>query len=77
LEKHPSKKYASVDVLQPGLSYEEIDRRVVDLPFKLPEEAYELYHLLMIATLVLSLVSSQLAGVLRVVAVTTKIKLNK
>ena len=44
LEKHPSEKYASADVLQPGLSYEEIDRRVADLPFKLPEEVYELYQ---------------------------------
>ena len=43
LEKHPSEKYASVDVLQPGLSYEEIERRVADLPFKLSEEVYELY----------------------------------
>ena len=44
LEKHPSEKYASVDVLQPGLHYEEIDRRVADLPFKLPEEVYEIYQ---------------------------------
>ncbi|MEO0843293.1 MAG: SMI1/KNR4 family protein [Cyanobacteria bacterium J06643_5] len=44
LEKHPSEKYASVDVLQPGLSYEEIERRVADLPFKLPEEVYQLYQ---------------------------------
>ena len=36
--------YASVDVLQPGLSYEEIDSRVADLPFKLPEEVYQLYR---------------------------------
>ena len=44
LEKHSCEKYASVNVLQPGLSYEEIERRVVDLPFKLPEEVYELYQ---------------------------------
>ncbi|MBV6621913.1 MAG: SMI1/KNR4 family protein [Rivularia sp. (in: Bacteria)] len=44
LKNHPSEKYASVDVLQPGLSYEEIDRRVADLPFKLPKEVYELYQ---------------------------------
>ena len=43
LQKHPSEKYASVDVLQPGLSYEEIDR-IADLPFKLPEEVYTLYQ---------------------------------
>ncbi|AFY53194.1 hypothetical protein Riv7116_0600 [Rivularia sp. PCC 7116] len=44
LKKHPSEKYASVDVLQPGLSYEEIEIKVADLPFKLPEEVYELYQ---------------------------------
>lgn len=44
LENHPSEKYASIDVLQPGLSYKEIERRVADLPFKLPEEVYELYQ---------------------------------
>ncbi|BAY87151.1 putative esterase [Calothrix parasitica NIES-267] len=44
LEKHPSEKYASVDVLQPRLSYEEIERRVADLAFELPEEVYELYQ---------------------------------
>lgn len=55
LEKHPSENYASVDVLQPGLSYEQIERRVAGLPFKLPGEVYELYHVLMIATLVLCL----------------------
>ncbi|MEM6752416.1 MAG: SMI1/KNR4 family protein [Cyanobacteria bacterium P01_C01_bin.38] len=44
LQKHPSEKYASVDVLQPGLSYEEIDKRVADLPFKLPEEVSQLYQ---------------------------------
>ena len=44
LKNNPSEKYASVDVLQPGLSYEEIDRRVADLPFKLPEEVYQLYQ---------------------------------
>ncbi|MBV6621910.1 MAG: SMI1/KNR4 family protein [Rivularia sp. (in: Bacteria)] len=44
LKNHTSEKYASVDVWQPGLSYEEIDRRVADLPFKLPEEIYELYQ---------------------------------
>jgi len=44
LENHPLEKYALVDVLQPGLSYEEIERRVADLPFKLPEEVYQLYQ---------------------------------
>lgn len=44
LEKYPSEKYASVDVLQSGLSYEEIERRVADLPFQLPKEVYELYQ---------------------------------
>ena len=43
LEKHPCEKYSSVDVLQPGLSYEEIKRRVADLPVMISEEVYELY----------------------------------
>jgi SMI1 / KNR4 family (SUKH-1) len=30
--------------LQPGLSYEEIEAKLADLPFRLPQEVYELYQ---------------------------------
>lgn len=42
--QHPSDNYASVEVLEPGLTHEEIERRVTDLPFRLPKEVYELYQ---------------------------------
>lgn len=44
LKQHPSDKYASVEVLEPGLTYEEIEERVTELPFRLPKEVYELYQ---------------------------------
>lgn len=37
-------EYVSVEVLEPGLTYEEIQEMVADLPFRLPQEVYELYQ---------------------------------
>lgn len=37
-------EYASLEVLEPGLTYEEIEEMVADLPFRLPQEVYELYQ---------------------------------
>jgi cell wall assembly regulator SMI1 len=42
--QHPSDNYASVEVLEPGLTHKEIERRVTDLPFRLPKEVYKLYQ---------------------------------
>ena len=41
LQQHAPEVFAT---LQPGLSYEEIEKIVKDLPFRLPPEVYELYQ---------------------------------
>lgn len=33
-----------ISYLQPGLTYDEIEEKVKDLPFRLPKEVYELYQ---------------------------------
>ena len=44
LQQNLLSEYISVEVLEPGLTYEEIEERVADLPFCLSQEVYELYQ---------------------------------
>ncbi|MBH8577735.1 SMI1/KNR4 family protein [Nostocaceae cyanobacterium CENA369] len=45
LEDHEDLDFARFESLQPGLTYEEIEEKVIDLlPFHLPKEVYELYQ---------------------------------
>ena len=37
-------KPSTIDSLQPGLTVEEIEEKVKDLPFRLTQEVYELYQ---------------------------------
>lgn len=44
LEQNLLSEYISVEVLEPGLTLEEIEERVADLPFCLSQEVCELYQ---------------------------------
>lgn len=44
LEQNLLSEYVSVEVLEPGLTLEEIEERVADLPFCLSQEVCELYQ---------------------------------